>query len=506
MRKKNRVTIREAMELTGIGYQAFWRWIKAGYCPLLKGRLKAEQDADGCRSWYLSRRQVEWLAKIAADAPIAREGRFENAVGTWLTATAIERAYPLKRDSIYYWGRYWPPLVRDVNTLSAWFKLSDGRFQDITVYLEADVAEAAAAMMTAKGTDAPPGYMTVSQAARETDYSILGIVRQIKNGNCPILNRAWDSKEQKSPIADNPNRHYIRRGSPHYRNRHFVSIRDVEDVKRRKATGREDEWLTIDEASTRSGYSRDFFHRCCSIGTCRPLHGPLRSEKRGAIDRRGRSCNRWFIHADDVEELRKIRRSRLARTQSADGWFTIYEASIVTGYSANLLGRWCRKKRRPPLGRELKAEQRCAPNGRGYYSVDLWSIHPDDVEDLRRVKRGASPTKPVEPAANETESSITPPGESVPPVAEPPAPEPQRQSPWFDHVPPADSHFQYGPVNGRIKQLSEWVGMSPNTLKGRNGKLVWIRQLNRYSFEAYFDSQQKYAHVNQKAILANARE
>lgn len=61
--------------------------------------------------------------------------------------------------------------------------------------------------------------------------------------------------------------------------------------------------------------------------------------------------------------------------------------------------------------------------------------------------------------------------------------------------------FQYGPLSGKQKQLAEWLGKSPKSLRtALQQKTYWGRKKGRYQFELYFKTQERYSEANSNRL------
>jgi hypothetical protein len=77
---------------------------------------------------------------------------------------------------------------------------------------------------------------------------------------------------------------------------------------------------------------------------------------------------------------------------------------------------------------------------------------------------------------------------------------------WFDTPPPEDSKFKFGPVEGQISKLAQWMNMDQRTLKTLNGRTSWwIQKLLRTNFAIWFSTDKKHAELNQKQMAEEAR-
>jgi hypothetical protein len=81
------------------------------------------------------------------------------------------------------------------------------------------------------------------------------------------------------------------------------------------------------------------------------------------------------------------------------------------------------------------------------------------------------------------------------------------QKDWFDHDPPEDSKYKYGPLVGTLAHLSGCIGMDRRTLRNHNGTGgCWIRKIHNTKFAAWFSSQRAYSEANGKHLETQQRK
>jgi hypothetical protein len=78
---------------------------------------------------------------------------------------------------------------------------------------------------------------------------------------------------------------------------------------------------------------------------------------------------------------------------------------------------------------------------------------------------------------------------------------------WFLDDPPKDSRFKFGPLEGPLKSLAEWMGMDHRTIKRLNGQTSWwVKQVHGKKFAAWFSTQERYAAANQKRLASASQK
>lgn len=76
---------------------------------------------------------------------------------------------------------------------------------------------------------------------------------------------------------------------------------------------------------------------------------------------------------------------------------------------------------------------------------------------------------------------------------------------WFCDDPPKDGRFRFGPLEGPIKDLSQWMAMDQRTIKRLNGETSWwVKKVHGKKFAAWFSTPERYAAANQKRIVAES--
>jgi len=78
---------------------------------------------------------------------------------------------------------------------------------------------------------------------------------------------------------------------------------------------------------------------------------------------------------------------------------------------------------------------------------------------------------------------------------------------WFADDPPKDGKFKFGPLEGPLKRLAEWMGMDHRTIKRLNGQTSWwVKRVHGKKFAVWFSTQDKYAAANQKRLAASQQK
>ncbi|MCH7752860.1 MAG: hypothetical protein IH898_11990 [Planctomycetes bacterium] len=72
---------------------------------------------------------------------------------------------------------------------------------------------------------------------------------------------------------------------------------------------------------------------------------------------------------------------------------------------------------------------------------------------------------------------------------------------WFSSVPPEESKYKYGVLEGCVKDLANWIGVDRRTLQKHNGSSAWwIQKIHDRMFCAWFSDQNSYAKANQRRL------
>lgn len=78
---------------------------------------------------------------------------------------------------------------------------------------------------------------------------------------------------------------------------------------------------------------------------------------------------------------------------------------------------------------------------------------------------------------------------------------------WFADDPPAGGKFTFGPLEGTVKAIAEWMDMDYRTIKRFNGRTGWwVKQVHGKMFAVWFSTQGKYAAANQKRLTAASQK
>jgi len=74
---------------------------------------------------------------------------------------------------------------------------------------------------------------------------------------------------------------------------------------------------------------------------------------------------------------------------------------------------------------------------------------------------------------------------------------------WFADDPPPGGKFTFGPLEGTVKAIAEWMGMDQRTIKRLNGRTSWwVKKVHGKKFIVWFSTQAKYATANEKRLAA----
>lgn len=61
----------------------------------------------------------------------------------------------------------------------------------------------------------------------------------------------------------------------------------------------------------------------------------------------------------------------------------------------------------------------------------------------------------------------------------------QPESPWYEESEPLSDTYNYGFIEGKLKDLASWAGYKERSFKAQNGRRFWIMFVNRYTYRVW---------------------